>query len=388
MIEALHSNDVFEFEDCLLVIPQREPRLFLLNPIARTMWEDLARGVPLDALASGLAARFGVPAARVQADVDAMLAEWRAHRLLAPAPSPPAAPVGAAAAAAPSSKLRSFRSERVYAPCGRSIRLRFEAPEIEQVFDPPLAHTTVPSGQASDSIDVVPDDAGGYLIVCNGSDIERAATLEEALGQVFGRILELSYPDAEWLAVLHAAAVGDGGEGAVIMAGGSGSGKSTLTAALVDAGLSYFSDDMVPLDEALRIRPMPLGISVKEGSWPVLAPRYPELEALPIHAGRRRRYLPIDPTRTGPGAGLAVKALIFPQYRPDQPTVVQPLTRLQVLERLTRAQSWMSLDRRRFDSTLRWIERTPGYELSHASLAEGMAAIERLMAAEPIPSAR
>ena len=57
----------------------------------------------------------------------------------------------------------------------------------------------------------------------------------------------------------------------------SGSGKSTLTAALVHAGLRYFSDDVVPLDHGLRIRPMPLGISLKEGSWPVLAARYPEL---------------------------------------------------------------------------------------------------------------
>ncbi len=206
----------------------------------------------------------------------------------------------------------SFHGERVYSLCGRPIRLRFAAAEIEQAIHPPLAHSEVPPSQASDGIDVLRDGAG-YLVVCNGSDIERAASLEEALGQVFGRILELSYPDAEWLAAMHAAAVGDQ-RGVVVMPGDSGSGKSTLTAALVDAGLSYFSDDIVPLDSALRIRPLPLGISVKEGSWPVLATRYPELAALPIFEGRRRRYLPIDRARIGPGAGLPVTSIVFPSY--------------------------------------------------------------------------
>ncbi len=239
-----------------------------------------------------------MPPDRVRADVEGILAEWRAHRLLVPESPPTAAPADDEATGPQVRLPGSFHREGVYALCGRPIRLRFEAAEIEGALHPLLAHRTVPSGPATDRIDVLRGSAG-YLVVCNGDDIERATTLEEALRQVFGRILELSYPDAEWLAMMHAAAVGDEG-GAVVMAGDSGSGKSTLTAALVHAGLSYFSDDVVPLDSARRIRPMPLGISVKEGSWPVLAALYPELEALPIHGGRRRRYLPIARGRTGP----------------------------------------------------------------------------------------
>ncbi len=336
--------------------------------------------MPPDDVAAGLAARFDVPGDRVRGDVDTILAEWRAHRLLASASAAAASLADSEAAVRPVPVAGSFHSERVYALCGRPIRLRFEAAEIERAIDPPLAHSVVPSGQATDGIDVLRDDAG-YLVVCNRSDVERAATLEEALGQVFGRILELSYPDAEWLAAMHAAAVGDQ-QGAVVMPGESGSGKSTLTAALVDAGFSYFSDDIVPLDATRRIRPLPLGISVKEGSWPVLATRYPELAALPIHDGRRRRYLPIPQRRIGPGGGLPVKSIVFPHHRPDQPTVMLPLSPLQLLGKLAQARSWMALDGQRFAATLEWIGDTPGYELSHAALDEAVLAITRLLHGE------
>ena len=73
----LRGNDVFPFEGCLLVIPRREPRLFLLNPTARTIWEELAKAVPPDDVAAGLAARYGMPLAQVRADVEAIVAEWR-----------------------------------------------------------------------------------------------------------------------------------------------------------------------------------------------------------------------------------------------------------------------------------------------------------------------
>ncbi len=382
MDQLLADNDVFEFEGCLLVVPRREPRLFLLNATARMMWQELARGVPPDDVADTLAARFDVPPAQVRADMTAILAEWSAHNLLTSAPPPDgAAPsAGPVTAADPSPVRGSLHAERVYRLCGRPIRVRCDAPEIEQAIHPPLAHAADPSSDPTDTVEVVRDGAG-YLVVCNGSDIERAATDEEALGQVFGRILELSYPEAKWLAMMHAGAVGDE-RGAVVMPADSGSGKSTLTAALVHAGLRYFSDDVVPLDHGLRIRPMPLGISLKEGSWPVLAARYPELETLPVYPGRRRRYLPIAAPRHGPRAGLPVQSLVFPRYRPDQPMTLRRLPALDVLGKLASARSWIALDGRRFGITLRWIEETPGYDLGYASLEEAVLAIEGLLNGE------
>ena len=102
MDQLLADNDVFEFEGCLLVVPRREPRLFLLNPTARMMWQELARGVAPDDVADALAARFDVPPAQVRADMTAILAEWSAHNLLTGAPPPD----GAAPSAGPASRRR------------------------------------------------------------------------------------------------------------------------------------------------------------------------------------------------------------------------------------------------------------------------------------------
>lgn len=390
---ALAPCDVFEFEGCLLVIPRRDPRLFLLNPVARTIWRDIARGALPNEIADRLAARFEVPLARVRTDIESILTEWRAYKLMAGAvdersPSdalsidraePRAGAAGRAALG------RRFHAERVYTVCERPIRLRLETPEIEEVVHPPLAHVAVRGIEPCAAIDVL-EDPPGYLVVCNGSDVEPAATLEDALGQVFGRILELSYPDAEWLAMMHAAAVGDE-RGAAVLVGDSGSGKSTLTAALVhDAGLRYFSDDVVPLDRSWRIRPLPLGVSLKRGSWPVLTSRFPELAGLAIHRGLPRRYLPISRDRVGSGRGLAVACIVFPNYCPDRSTQVWRLPALSVLERLTRVRSWLSLDGRRFRTTLGGLKKTPAYGLRHATLEDGVRVIRSLISGEGVPS--
>jgi hypothetical protein len=339
---GLRDNDVFPFADCLLVIPRREPRLFLLNPTARMIWEELAQGVPPDDMAARLAAHYGVPPARVRADVEAIVAEWRAHDLLTEkSPRQPSADDAAVGAGDRPPLARRFHADRIYRLCSHPIRVRFGSPVTEQLFHPAAAHTEAPVSEAADVIDFV-QDGPGFVVTCNGCDIERAEQAEQALGIVHGRVLELSYPDADWLAVMHAGAVGDE-HAAVVLAGDSGSGKSTLTAALVHAGLWYLSDDIAPLDHALRVRAVPVGISLKQGSWSVLGRHYPQLASLPIQPGPLRRYLPVPEQRCAPPGGLPVKCLVFPRYRADHPTTLRPLSSIQKLERLTHARSWLSL---------------------------------------------
>jgi hypothetical protein len=53
-----------------------------------------------------------------------------------------------------------------------------------------------------------------------------------------------------------------------------------------------------------------------------------------------------------------------------------------VLEKLASARSWIALDGRRFGSTLRWIEETPGYDLGYASLEEAVLVIQGLLDGE------
>ncbi len=235
----------------------------------------------------------------MRADVEAIVAEWQAHDLLAgECPWQSSADEAAVGAGALPPVTRRFHAERIYRLCGHPIRFRFGSPVTEHLFHPAAAHREAPESEAADVIDFVQDGAG-FVVTCNGYDVERAERAEQALGIVHGRILELSYPDAEWLAVMHAGAVGDQ-HAAVVMAAASGSGKSTLTAALVHAGLRYLSDDIAPLDHSFRLRPMPVGIGLKQGSWSVLGGRYPQLASLPI--------LPERAAPLSAGAGATLRA--------------------------------------------------------------------------------
>ena len=69
-------------------------------------------------------------------------------------------------------------------------------------------------------------------------------------------------------------------------------------------------------------------------------------------------------------------------YQRDQPTPLRRLAALDVLEKLASARSWIALDGRRFGSTLRWIEETPGYDLGYASLEEAVLVIQGLLNGE------
>jgi ABC-type transport system involved in cytochrome bd biosynthesis fused ATPase/permease subunit len=111
-------------------------------------------------------------------------------------------------------------------------------------------------------------DAARFLVSVNGAPAELQADLEQALGTAIIHVLDLSYPQARWLAIVHAGAVA-ATRRALLLPGVSGSGKSTLTAALVGAGLRYLSDDIAPLDACTgSILPVPFALSVRRAAGP------------------------------------------------------------------------------------------------------------------------
>jgi hypothetical protein len=167
------------------------------------------------------------------------------------------------------------------------------------------------------------------------------------------------------------------------MPGTSGSGKSTLTAALVHSGLRYLSDDVVPLDGATsRVLPVPLASSLKPGSWPVLTPKFPDLDRLPTHrdGDRERRYL--DLSAHGPAIdedGVAVQALVFPQYQPKGLPQLEALGPGEALERILQAHCWISLERANLAMTLQFLLEVPSYILRYGSLDDAILMVQELL---------
>jgi len=77
------------------------------------------------------------------------------------------------------------------------------------------------------------------------------------------RLAQLVMDRVRGFTVLHAGVVGTS-KGTLAVAGPSGAGKTTLTLALVEAGLSYFSDDFCPLSRATgQVHPFPRSLWVQ-----------------------------------------------------------------------------------------------------------------------------
>jgi hypothetical protein len=58
---------------------------YSLDPVGALLWERLGKGEALEAAARAVAAEYGVPAARVQADARELIADLVAEGLLQPA---------------------------------------------------------------------------------------------------------------------------------------------------------------------------------------------------------------------------------------------------------------------------------------------------------------
>jgi hypothetical protein len=361
-----------------LVLVKDGCELMILNGTGRLIWEGIAGGATAAEVAHGLAKRFSVCSARAKADVEMALAEWRSRDLIGRLSGSRWSALGQPGA--PRRRTSHFAAAHTYALCGRPVRFRFEAPEAEHLIHPLLSPWEVCDVAAIEVIDLYRDGVD-HVVAANGVEIGRDRLAEEVFGLALGRVLEVSYPWARWLAVFHAGAVGNAHH-AIVMPGASGSGKSTLTAALVHSGLRYLSDDIVPLDGASRVLPVPVASSLKPGSWPILAPKFSDLERLPTHrAGdHERRYLDLsDHAPVIAEDGVAVRALVFPQYQPKGLTQLEALRPGQALERILEAQCWISLDRADLATTLEFLLEIPSYSLRYGSLDDAILAIRELL---------
>lgn len=166
------------------------------------------------------------------------------------------------------------------------------------------------------------------------------------------------------MCILHGSAVRWRGHNIVFM-GQSGSGKSTLAALLAADGGQYLGDDHVALMQGgFGVHPLPMAPSVKEGSWPVVAPHFPALMQAPIfYKGPEPfRLLPDAPAVPGRDAGT-VDLLVFPQFSADDAPKSVSLLPVETLLKLSKAGLW--LDPGQGEGLIDWAVDVPAIALRH-----------------------
>jgi hypothetical protein len=155
---------------------------------------------------------------------------------------------------------------------------------------------------------------GAYSLLFGSEFIGRAHSKAFAIETLLWHLNGATVDRADPFVVLHAGGVTLEGVG-VIISGPSGAGKTTLTAALLRGGFSYLTDEALAIDPATSLlHPYAKALSIKRGSWDLLADLRPPLSELSsrvwhvaptdirpgVIAGPTPPSLVLVPTHTGP----------------------------------------------------------------------------------------
>ena len=365
--------ETFPLDDAALVLAPASGAVAVVDAATRIMLEELRVGRDASEIAAARAATAGVTAAEALAQVGALADFWR--RLSAPRRASPAPPRPGATGAPPA-------LDAVIGLGPRPVRLRVWPPRLARV----LAAVTAPGREAD-----VPDRARAavldvrrvgrsYELVLDGAPVLRTGDWMIARSEVLRRLILAGNPGREWLAVLHAAAV-SGPAGAVLLCGFSGAGKSTLTGYLLASGLELVTDDYAPIEAGSGLLwPVPFGLSVKEGSWPLLAPHFPDLARAPVVRTRRRRQRYLTPPRAT-ATSQPVRCLVFPLYGPGAGLELTPLRPGEALALCAHSGGWYESSPARLAELVGWLGGKPAYALSYGDTAAAVAAVRGLLAA-------
>jgi hypothetical protein len=372
-----------------LVVPRgTDARTYLLNPLARWLWESLAAGEPLPALVDEIAAATGRPTAEVATDAAGLLARWRAEGLLDPAGPPAAIDQAArdARLAALDEPGRVPLATEAFQVGERPVAVRFHDAEtraLVQAAAGPAARG--PADPARAGLAVI-GDATGLIVAESGRVVATAANPMAARWHVLRRIVGHGRAALADVSILHAAAVGDGRR-AVVLCGSNGAGKTTLTAQLLHAGLELVSDDILPLDPgAGAVWPVPFALSVKQGSWEIVGALFPSLWRAPVHLVRGlevRFHLPDAVRLADPARPLPVAALVFPRFAPGAAPALHRLDPVEALQAVAASWSRIPAEPSRLTAFLRWLEAVPALALDHGG-GEAALAIVRDLLTSPI----
>jgi hypothetical protein len=346
--------------------------LFILNCTARFIWNSLQDGGSKQGLIERFANHFGIPFEQAASDVALTLDAWsrtllspvRATQYVAP-PSPP-----------PESRHSSSSD---YALGLKHFRLVTHDPEFTAEIQPRLAHLAA-TRQPPDFIFRVFRHEDVFWVFCGEASIGCDPNVSVARIILLEEMARLARPGTDWLAVLHAAACASNGQ-CVILAAATNSGKSTLTAALMYSGLKILSDDSAALDrQTLQIVPLPFALMLREGSWPVLSPYFPELNSSPTfyRNGDHVRFLPPSNALAQPAAA---KSLVFVQFEPGAPARLQPLTTFESLLCLQKSGFWVPHNRESIGEFLSWVQSLPAYTLTYSQLSDAIPLVHQLLQA-------
>jgi uncharacterized protein (UPF0276 family) len=266
------------------------------------------------------------------------------------------------------------RPPRRYRLLTTTFEIRSDADGLDAQIHEALAHLECPDSIPDIALVLRQSESDGWAIFNGTKCVEHCRRSEEVVPTVKRFVREASLNRSDLVMRVHAAVVSFG-SGCVVMPASAGSGKTTLTAALIRSGATYLSDEIALVERAeLAVRPVPLALTIKEGSVEPLKTYYPEIDTLTVHLREdyvRVRYLP-PPAASLPGDERAqpVKWIVFPHYDSGAETLLCPLARPLAFKRLLDESfvDFNGLDRGTVESLVHGMRTVECFDLSISSL--------------------
>jgi hypothetical protein len=364
----------FPIDDFLVLARPDVSGLYILSPSSRLIWDIFKTEVPFRELVEEFASTYGIPSELAEQDVTRTLDAWRSGLLSQPKLSSPSpAPRDVPACSSP-----DFFSQD-YLVQGKNVRVILQTSEIAEEIAPRLESLPHAPSVPDFTFRVV-EGQDGFCIFRDECWVASEEGVTAARGVLLQEIVR-SCRARDCLAVFHAGACGSNSRCAIFPAG-TQSGKTTLAAVLMKMGLTFYSDDSVLLERyTLSVPAMPFALMVREGSWDLLSPRFPELQDAPVVSryGQQVRFLrPVGMKQDGHCE--QVGAIVFVRYEPDAANEISSLDPLQTLLRLQESGFWVAHDEQSIGDFLTWIRSTAAFTLNYSDVDHAASIIRRLVA--------
>lgn len=200
-------------------------------------------------------------------------------------------------------------------------------------------------------------------------------------GLIFVKLVNAIYgrKDDFWLMTVHASAVTNR-QKTILITAAAGSGKTTMSALLQNAGYYLVSDDFVPVNRHSLAFPLPIAMSVKQGSIDLLSPIFPSLAEKPltrISWEKIVRYHFPDEQPEFSNASYPVSEFVFIKY---DPSVDFEWHQLDVVNgiKLLLEQAWISPAEGIAPCLFNLLDQWSFYQLTYSNNEKAISAISNL----------
>ncbi|MCF6202917.1 MAG: PqqD family protein [Methylococcaceae bacterium] len=362
-----NTVDSFELDNHLVLLKKNASRVQMLNPLAKMIWQSKKTGLSSHDIARDISEVFDIPIELALQDVISINTQLMLDLVTKPEEiSPPKKTI-------PFDKeLSNWRASLAvfYFFPGFTVKINFDSQEIADKVKRMFPHITGSNTKVIDvELDVI-SKSDVYLIVKEGVVVEQAESKSYTALMVFHHVVDLASKSNNWLAILHAAGVSWKGNSIIFPALG-GSGKTTLTAALIKQGFDYINDDVIPLiRDTGELIHLPISLSIKSGSWPLLQSLYPELESLEVFGSQERRIKYLPPPRNSSEQAVYAKNIILPNYKTGVTAKLESVSPAMALQAIIEGESLFRLPLKKQDvaALIYWIKPLGCYRLTYDKL--------------------